>query len=67
MPHDASDISQHIKSVAADHGLNGGGDAIVMGLQTLGGSEVDTGVRAGPDKMSSCIAGNPTGSIGEQP
>jgi hypothetical protein len=45
--------TQHSKAMAGDHGLNGDGDAIVMGLQ---GARGPAAFRMSV-KMSNCIAG----------
>src|SRR6202790_2100328 len=62
---------QHIKTVVGDHGLNCVGDTIVMGLQFASKNTIrrhpyaDAELqRTRPAKMPSCIAGDPTGSIG---
>src|SRR6202165_5555536 len=62
---------QHTKTVVGDHGLNCVGDTIVMGLQFASKNTIrrhpyaDAELqRTRPAKMPSCIAGDPTGSIG---
>jgi hypothetical protein len=65
-------LRQHTKTKAGDHGLNRGGDAIVIAVRFKNGirghlSGCSIAAHAGTAKMPSCIAGDPTGSIGAGP